>query len=83
MNDVESRLERIEELLSTLVATTSKRREFFTVEQAAMRLGLAPWTVRNRCRIGEILAEKDKGLQWLIHIAEIERLENNRHRLAD
>ena len=35
-----------------------------------------------RCRLGDILAEKDRSGQWIIHCEEVERLENNRHRVA-
>ena len=80
--ELASRLDRIERLLTSLL-NEQPHREFCTVQQAATRLGLASWTVRNRCRLGEILAEKDRGGQWLIHQSEIDRLENNRHRLND
>lgn len=80
-DELQVRLERIEALLTRLVEQAPLR-EFYTVEQAAERLGLASWTVRNRCRLGDILAEKDRGGQWIIHCDEIERIENNRHRIA-
>lgn len=79
-DDLQVRLERIEALLTRLTEQAPVR-EFYTVEQAAERLGLAAWTVRNRCRLGKILAEKDRSGQWIIHCGEVERLENNRHRI--
>ena len=80
-DDVQLRFDRIEMLLLRLV-DSAPAREFYTVEQAAERLGLACWTVRNRCRLGEILAEKDRSGKWIIHCDEIDRLENNRHRMS-
>ena len=79
-SEINERLGRIEALLSQLVDKPPMR-EFYTVDQAAERLGLAAWTVRNRCRLGDILAEKDRSGQWVIHCDELERLENNRHRI--
>ena len=82
VQSIEQRLGRIEVMLERLLLQRQMR-EYYSVDQAAERLGLACWTVRNRCRVGEIDAQKDGSGQWLIPHAEIERLENNGYRLNE
>jgi hypothetical protein len=53
---LERRLARIEEHCSLAVV-----KEAYTVQDAAARLGLTPYTVREWCRLGQARAAKVKG----------------------
>ena len=54
---VEERLENIESLLGLLVERQQVR-EWYSVEEFAMTLGKAEFTVREWCRLGRIRAQK-------------------------
>ncbi len=56
-DELAQRLERIEQLLLTLMSPPVNR-DFYSTSEAANRLGLSPWYVRRLCATGEILAEK-------------------------
>lgn len=71
LNEVLTRLERVERKLSTGIV-----RECYTVQQAAERLGLSPWTVRQAANTGRIKAEKARnGRDWRIPHDELIRAE--------
>jgi hypothetical protein len=79
LDDLAARLERIEELLTTLVERQTVR-EWYTTEQFAQAVGKAEFTVREWCRHGRIRAEKrmsGRGAHpaWVISHAELLRYE--------
>ncbi len=65
-----SRLDRIERALVARV-----ERDYFTTYQAAARLNLSEWTVRQACNTGRIRGEKPNGRSWRIPLTEVERVE--------
>ena len=77
------RLDRIEAILLTLVATlpgSPAPKEWYTAGEAARLLGKAEFTVREWCRLGRIRAEKKRSGRgkypcWVISRAELLRLE--------
>ena len=77
---VEERLERIEQMLTTLVRQQTIKEWYTTVEVGGL-LGRAEYTVREWCRQGRIRAKKKpcgrgKGGEWLISHEELTRLKN-------
>ena len=77
--DINRRLERIEEHLST--PTLGINKTWFTVAEAAKLLERQPFTVREWCRNGRIHAEKrscgrGQSTEWVISLGEIERYTN-------
>lgn len=77
---VEERLERIEQMLTTLVQQQTIKEWYTTVEVGGL-LGRAEYTVREWCRQGRIRAKKKpcgrgKGGEWLISHEELTRLKN-------
>jgi hypothetical protein len=77
---IEERLANIESRLDQLL-DGKQQRESYSVEQFAERVGLDPWTIREYCRHGRILASK-KGSgrgryrAWAISHVELRRYEN-------
>ncbi len=57
MNDINERLGRIEAQLALLVGRATIK-DFYTVEEFAALVGLAPFTVGQHCRMGRIRATK-------------------------
>ncbi len=57
MTLIEERLERIEQLLASLVERQQVR-EWYSTEEFARLVGKAEFTVREWCRLGRIRAEK-------------------------
>jgi len=81
--ELAQRLERIEQLLLTLMSPPVTR-DFYSTAEAAKRLGLSPWYVRRLCATGEILAEKHpESGRFLISANELERLVTRRNMLDD
>ena len=77
------RLERIENLLESL-KTPRPEKHFYTTREAAERLCLSSWYVRRLCSTGEILAEKHpESGRFLISADEVDRLETRRGILDD
>ena len=77
---VEERLERIEQILATLVNQQTIK-EWYTTAEVGGLLGRADYTVREWCRQGRIRAKKKpcgrgKGGEWLISHEELIRLRN-------
>ena len=68
--EVIARLDRIERALVARVD-----RDYFTTHQAAARLNLSEWTVRQACNTGRMKGEKPNGRSWRIPLAEVERVE--------
>ncbi len=82
-DELAQRLERIEQLLLTLMSPPVSR-DFYSTSEAANRLGLSPWYVRRLCATGEILAEKHpESGRYLISANELERLVTRRNTLDE
>ncbi len=79
MKDILETLARIErqnlEILSRL--TPKPSRKYLDVEEAAERLDRSPWTVRQLCNSGQIVAVKGDDKTWRIPTDEVARLEEN------
>jgi hypothetical protein len=78
--NVEERLERIEQMLTTLVRQQTIK-EWYTTAEVGGLLGRAEYTVREWCRQGRIRAKKKpcgrgKGGEWLVSHEELTRLRN-------
>ena len=79
-DELADRLDRIEELLTTLVIQRTVKDWYTTAEVAAL-LEKAEYTVREWCRQGRIRAKKKaggrgKGGEWLVSHEELTRLRN-------
>jgi hypothetical protein len=77
---VEDRLERIEQMLATLVEQQTIK-DWYTTAEVGKNLGRAEYTVREWCRQGRIRAKKKlcgrgKGGEWLVSHEELMRLKN-------
>jgi hypothetical protein len=77
--DLTERLERIEEMLLTLLKQKSVKDWYSTAEIADI-LGKAEFTIREHARLGRIEARKVNGRgefgEWRISHAELIRLQN-------
>lgn len=78
---LEERLEKIEQLLTTLIER-ERVKEWYSVEEVASRLGKASFTVREWCRHGRIEAQKrsykrGKSAEWMISHEELLRVQNH------
>jgi hypothetical protein len=78
--EITKRLERIEELLATLV-TQRTIKEWYTTAEVAELVGKAEFTVREWCRLGRIKAQKKqsgRGVagEWMISHDELQRIRN-------
>ena len=76
---IDERLERIESLLLSLVER-ERLRQWYSVEEFARMVGRAPFTCREWCRSGRIVAEKKRSgrgahAAWAISGAELLRFE--------
>jgi predicted NACHT family NTPase len=76
---VEERLQRIEQMLATLLEKQTIK-DWYGTEEAAQILGKAEFTVREWCRLGRIQAEKrgsgrGKFQSWVISHAELQRIQ--------
>ena len=72
-------LDRIEGLLAALVARRQPQ-AWYSVEEFAVLVGKAPFTVRQWCRLGRILARKKASgrgahASWSISHEEVERFQ--------
>ncbi len=63
------------EILSRLTPKAS--RKYLSVDEAAERLDRSPWTVRQLCNAGQIVAVKGDDKTWRISADEVARLEEN------
>ncbi|MHB1423791.1 MAG: helix-turn-helix domain-containing protein [Gemmataceae bacterium] len=76
---VEERLDRIEQMLTTLLQKQTIK-EWYGTEEVAQILGKAEFTVREWCRLGRIQAEKrgsgrGRYQSWVISNAEVQRIQ--------
>ncbi len=74
------RLDRIEAALELLVNQRTVK-DFYTTEETARLLGKRPFTVREWCRLGRIVAIKKESprggaAEWLISHEELLRVQN-------
>lgn len=77
---IEERLERIEEMLLTLI-DRQQFKDFYSTAEVASLMERAEWTVRNWCRLGRIHAEKigygrGNSEEWRISHSELLRIQN-------
>lgn len=77
---LEERLERIEQLLATLVEQRAAK-DWYTPAEVSGILGRAEYTVREWCRLGRIRAEKrrcgrGRTREWMIAQSELVRIQN-------
>ena len=81
---LELHLDRLETLLKDLVELVSVKgtvKEFYTTEDVAVLLGKRPYTVRNWCRLGRVIAQKAQAgrggeEEWRISHEELVRIQN-------
>jgi hypothetical protein len=79
-DNVDDRLDRIEELLLTLISQ-KQHKEYYGTAEVAEILGRAEFTVREWCRLGRIWAEKrpcgrGRSKEWMISHEELQRIRN-------
>ena len=78
------RLQRIENLLEGLSAPKQIEKHFYSTAETAERLNLSAWYVRRMCATGKILAEKHPETgRFLISADEVDRIETRRGILDD
>ena len=81
LESIEQRLERIEDVLSSL-KLPKKEKYYYSTGEVASRLGLSKWYVRRQCSLGEIKADKHpENGRFLIPAKELERIESRRDAL--
>jgi hypothetical protein len=77
--DLSERLDRIEEMLQTLIRQRTLK-EWYSVEEFSEIVGRAPFTIREAARLGRIAARKANGRgefgEWRISHAELVRFQN-------
>jgi hypothetical protein len=77
---VEERLERIEQLLATLVEQRTVK-DWYTTAEVCRILGRTEYTVREWCRLGRVRAEKrpcgrGRSREWMLSHDELLRIQN-------
>lgn len=80
ISEVNRRLQRIEEVLSSLVNQQAIK-EWYTTAEVAELLEKAEFTVREWCRLGRIHADKrccgrGSSQEWMIAYQEVQRIRN-------
>ena len=78
--DIDNRLERIEELLASLLDRATKK-EFYSTSDVARILNRSEWTVREWCRLGRVWASKKEtgrgvAKEWIISHEELVRIQS-------
>lgn len=78
--DLAERLDRIEQLLQSLVEQRTIK-EWYSTAEVAKILGKAEFTVREWCRLGRVRAQKKKcgrgvSSEWIISHEELTRVRN-------
>lgn len=79
MDELSTRLDRIESMLRFIMEREQKR-QWYSVEEFARHVGRAPFTVREYCRLGRVNATKKLSgrgevPEWAIAHEEMERYE--------
>lgn len=82
LNEILFRLNRLEECLSQVIKQQAPAKDFYTVEEFGKLVDLAPYTVREHCRLQRLRAEKSEGgrgnvPEWRIPHAELVRYRNH------
>ena len=80
LNDLTTRLARIEQTLDLLVQRRTIK-DWYSTAEVAQLLGKAEFTVREWCRLGRVRAEKKqcgRGIasEWIISHEELTRIRN-------
>lgn len=80
LDDLTTRLARIEQALDLLVQQRTVK-EWYSTAEVAKLLGKAEFTVREWCRLGRVKAEKKKcgrgvASEWIISHEELTRVRN-------
>ena len=75
-----ARLDRIEEMLGSIL-NAKTRKDYYSTSEVAAILGKAEFTVREWCRLGRVWAEKraagrGTAREWMISHEELERIQN-------
>ena len=78
--NIQTRLERIEFLLTALIEQKPPK-EYYSTREIAELLDKAEFTVREWCRLGRVLAEKRQcgrgaANEWMISHDELIRIQN-------
>jgi hypothetical protein len=78
--DLAQRLDRIEQMLQSLIEQRTIK-EWYTTAEVAKVLGKAEFTVREWCRLGRVRAQKKKcgrgtSSEWIISHEELTRVHN-------
>lgn len=81
LNDLTTRLVRIEQTLDLLVQQRTVK-DWYSTAEVAQLLGKAEFTVREWCRLGRVRAEKKKcgrgvASEWIISQEELMRIRNH------
>ena len=82
LNEIIFRLNRLEELLRQVLKEQAPAKDWYRVEEFAKLEDLAPYTVREHCRLGRLRAEKTASgrgnvPEWRIPHAELVRYRNH------
>lgn len=80
LDDLTTRLTRIEQAIELLVRERTIK-EWYSTAEVARLLGRAEFTVREWCRLGRVKAEKKKcgrgvASEWIISHEELTRVRN-------
>ena len=81
LDDLKTRLARIEQTLDLLVQQRTIK-DWYSTAEVAQLLGKAEFTVREWCRLGRVHAEKKKAgrgvaSEWIVSHAELTRIRND------
>ena len=79
LDDLHRKIRLIHAMLEKLLAERTDR-DWYDIDEAALVLGLDPWTLRNYCRLGRVHADKKRSgrgrhKSWIISRAEIQRVQ--------
>lgn len=82
LNEIIFRLTRLEDRIAQVIKDQAPPKEYYTVEEFSKLADLAPYTVREHCRLGRLRAEKGacgRGttLEWRISHTELVRYRNH------
>ncbi len=79
--DLYEQLNRIEDMLRTLLHDREVKKQFYSTAEVAQILGKAEFTVREWARLNRINADKRQtgrgtSLEWMISYEELQRIRN-------
>lgn len=76
-DDVTVRLDRLEACLDRIerrLLVPTHHKDAYTTVEASLITGWASWTLRRKCSLGHIQAQKKDDGEWLIPQSELDRL---------